>query len=215
MPKVFFDIDGTIIRGKTQIIALSYLWKKHRISFFFPVKFLLWSIKCKILSLFRKRDFIPLLMQNMYFCLKGKEVDEMAKLYQKIFQAEIKPRMIQETVQALKQHQKQGGEILLISTSIEPLARLIGDYLNVNKVIASKLEVDKGKYTGRITRVVYKKEKLKIAKNLGYNSEQSFFYTDSYSDIFLLEQVGHPVAVDPDYKLRKRALKEKWVIIDS
>lgn len=214
MPKAFFDVDGTIIRGRTQIIALYYLWKKRQISFFFPIKFLLWSIKCKTLSLFQRGDFITLLMQNMYFCLEGKEINEVAKLYQKIFQTKIKPRMIQKTAQALKRHQRQGNEVVLISTSVEPLVKSIGDYLGVNKIIASKLEINEGKYTGRITHVVYKEEKLKVAKDMGYNLKQSSFYTNSYSDIFLLEQVRHPLTVNPDCRLRKKAQKENWPILN-
>jgi HAD superfamily hydrolase (TIGR01490 family) len=211
--KVFFDVDGTIIRGKTQIIAFFYLWKKRQIPFFFPIKILFWSIKYKTLSSSRKEDFIPQIMRRIYSCLKGKKVDEMEELYQDIFREKIKPKIMLPVVQTLKDHQEQGNEVILISASIEPLVKLIGDYLGVDKIIASKLEVTKGEYTGRITKVIYKKEKLKSTKDLGYNLKQSFFYTDSYSDIPLLEEARHPIAVNPDYKLKKRAQKENWLII--
>ena len=214
MPKVFFDVDGTIIHGRTQMIALSHLWKKHQVSFFFPIKILFGAIKYKILSFFQEVEFIPQIMQDIYSCLEGKDVSEVEKFWEEIFQTKIKPKMIQKTIQILKQHQKQEDEIILISTSIEPLIKLIGDYLGIDKIIASKLEINKGKYTGQITHAIHKEEKLKAAKDLSDNLKQSFFYTNSYSDISLLEQAGRPVAVNPDYKLRKKVQKENWPILN-
>ncbi|HQC41444.1 MAG TPA: hypothetical protein PK148_09655, partial [Petrotogaceae bacterium] len=63
----------------------------------------------------------------------------------------------------------------------------------------------------------YAQEKLTRAenfcKNHGYSLEDAYFYSDSYSDLHLLEEVGHPVCVDPDMILKKTAKEKKWPIL--
>ncbi len=81
-------------------------------------------------------------------------------------------------------------------------------------MIASRAEVSDGAYTGRLERRLYGKAKadalVELATEEGIELAESTAYSDSYSDVPLLEAVGHPVAVNPDRALRRLAAEADW-----
>jgi phosphoserine phosphatase len=89
--------------------------------------------------------------------------------------------------------------------------------LGADKVIATRMEVADGKYTGDIRFYAYAENKAKAIKDLagkrGYDLEQSYAYSDSVTDVHMLEEVGHPYAVNPDKELRRIARDRGWPIL--
>jgi HAD superfamily hydrolase (TIGR01490 family) len=94
----------------------------------------------------------------------------------------------------------------------------IAQRLGVETLIATECEMVDGRYTGRSTDVpCFREGKVtrlnRWLEETGYSLEDSYFYSDSMNDLPLLEQVTHPIAVDPDPNLRAEAEKRGWPVI--
>ncbi len=120
----------------------------------------------------------------------------------------------------VKSHRRLGHRVAMITASpwytADPLARALG--LAPEDVLATRFEVKNGLFTGRLLEpMLYGAGKLSAAaayaRRHGLNLAASFFYTDSISDLPLLENVGHPVAVNPDRSLRRLAETKGWSIV--
>jgi HAD superfamily hydrolase (TIGR01490 family) len=109
------------------------------------------------------------------------------------------------------------GDICAIVTGASryaslPLARILG----IEHLVSSVLEVDEsGRFTGRVERpLCFGAGKLERAERLaaecGFRIEEATFYTDSLSDLPLLERVAEPVVVNPDPRLRREAARRGW-----
>ncbi|NNL70758.1 MAG: HAD-IB family hydrolase, partial [Acidimicrobiia bacterium] len=92
----------------------------------------------------------------------------------------------------------------------------LAGYLGVDDVIATRAGVDEqGLYTGELEYYAYgptKAEALHLLEQEGIDLSESYAYSDSQTDLPLLEAVGHPVVVNPDRELRKIAEEREWPI---
>jgi phosphoserine phosphatase len=93
----------------------------------------------------------------------------------------------------------------------------IGELLGADHVVATRMEVADGKYTGNIRFYAYAENKAKaitdLARKRGYDLERSYAYSDSITDVHMLEIVGHPYAVNPDKDLRRTARERGWPVL--
>jgi phosphoserine phosphatase len=85
-------------------------------------------------------------------------------------------------------------------------------------VVATQVGIDdEGRYTGEITFYAYAENKAtairELAASRGYDLSASFAYSDSVTDLAMLETVGNPFAVNPDKELRKAATERAWPIL--
>ena len=118
----------------------------------------------------------------------------------------------------LAQHREAGDTLVIITATNRVVAGPIAQKLGVEHLIATECEIVDGRYTGRSTDVPCFREGKVTRLNRwmqenGYSLQDSYFYSDSMNDLPLLEQVTHPVAVDPDENLRAEALKRGWPVI--
>jgi len=125
-----------------------------------------------------------------------------------------------EVVARLKDHQKQGHRVILLTGIFNPCLGLIGAYLDVTDLVGTGIEVVDDRYTRKILPpVVTGREKLTSllkycdAQNLEIEWGLSCAYADSVCDHYVLEQVGHPVAVYPDENLSALAQEKGWEVI--
>lgn len=117
------------------------------------------------------------------------------------------------------EHHRARGEVVAIVTGASPyVARPLARRLDIVHVVASELEIDaKGAFTGRfVAPLCYGTGKVerarRLADELGFVLEESTFYTDSYTDLPLLEAVAVPIAVNPDPRLARAARARGWRI---
>ncbi|MFP3516295.1 HAD family hydrolase [Pseudomonas sp. SIMBA_077] len=126
--------------------------------------------------------------------------------------------MLPKAAQLLTQHREAGDTLVIITATNRFITAPIAKKLGVEHLIATECEIVDGRYTGRSTDVpCFREGKVTrlnrwIEEN-GYSLEDSYFYSDSINDLPLLEQVTHPVAVDPDGKLRAEAEQRGWQVI--
>jgi HAD superfamily hydrolase (TIGR01490 family) len=150
--------------------------------------------------------------------LAGIEKKSLDSLAERCFDRFIKPSLYAGAVDLITRLKASGARIALATSSprfiIIPLQRFVG----AEAAIASDLEFTGGKTSGRLAgKSVFGKNKLDAARS--WLSEQSidaanvWFYSDSYTDLPLLEYCAHPAAVNPDLILKKKAVKNGWEIL--
>ncbi|WP_235840727.1 HAD family hydrolase [Corynebacterium liangguodongii] len=128
----------------------------------------------------------------------------------------VTPAIYSEARELIASHRAAGRDIIIISASpailVEPIARELG----VDLIVATELEVVEGRLTGTITRYLKGEAKAEavaqFAATHGYDLAASYGYSDSATDIPMLEMVGHPIAVNPDRALRKYAMEKGWEV---
>jgi HAD superfamily hydrolase (TIGR01490 family) len=146
------------------------------------------------------------------------DLNELEKLRQDFVQDCIQPMRLPKAEALLAEHRTKGRQLVIITSTTrlitEPIARL----LKVDVLLATDLESDGTRLTGKLEGIpcfgFNKVIKLKTwMQAAGHTLEGSFFYSDSYTDLPLLELVDHPVAVDPDQKLKAKAESRSWPVI--
>jgi phosphoserine phosphatase len=89
--------------------------------------------------------------------------------------------------------------------------------LGADRVIATRMEIEDGRYTGGIEYYAYAEEKARaireLAETMGYDLDACYAYSDSVTDVHMLEAVGHPHAVNPDRELRRIAASRGWPVL--
>jgi HAD superfamily hydrolase (TIGR01490 family) len=129
----------------------------------------------------------------------------------------IDPITYREALEAMAAHRRAGRRVLLVSAAPEDLVAPIGRRLGVDAVIASRPQVGgDGRYTGSLESYAYGPAKAVLVRDLsrreGIDLDGSWAYSDSFTDLPLLETVGHPVAVNPDRALRRVARMRGWPV---
>ena len=136
------------------------------------------------------------------------------------YQAHVRGLYRPGGIRTLEEHRRAGDRLVLLTASSLYLAGLVGRELDLDEVLCNRLEVDdQGRHTGRtIGEICFGAGKLQYARAFaareGVELTECFFYTDSYSDITVLEAVGQPVAVNPDRRLRRAAVRRGWPVVD-
>jgi HAD superfamily hydrolase (TIGR01490 family) len=130
----------------------------------------------------------------------------------------IEPIILSKGEALLAEHRKAGDRVVIITATNRFITAPIAARLGVDTLLATECEIIDGRYTGRCTDVPCFQEGKVTRLNrwlgeTGLSLDGSSFYSDSINDLPLLEQVTHPVAVDPDPKLRAEAEKRGWPVI--
>lgn len=150
--------------------------------------------------------------------LAGQPQEVLADWHRRFMTAMIEPILLPAAAGLLEDHRARGHELVIITATNAFITRPIADRLGVEHLLACEAEIVDGRYTGepsgvpsfaegKVTRI------REWADARGASLEGAWFYSDSHNDLPLLELVDHPVAVDPDARLRARAAEADWPII--
>ncbi len=144
----------------------------------------------------------------------GWPADVVAQIVTDGLRQTIVPHVYAEARSLLAHHQREGHDVIIVSTSGQEIAGPIGAMLGATEVVATRLEVADGQYTGGVAFYAYGQAKADHVSTLaaarGYRLAECFAYSDSVTDLPLLELVGHPHVVNPDRALRKVARARSW-----
>ncbi|MDZ7853700.1 MAG: HAD family hydrolase [Halomonas sp.] len=144
--------------------------------------------------------------------------EQLAAWHQQFMASKIEPHILQKGEELVARHRTRGDTLLIVTATNRFVTGPIAERLGIDELIAVEPEVADGRYTGRATGIpsfregkVQRLEAWLADKELTLDG--SWFYSDSHNDLALLEQVDHPVAVDPDPSLREVADARGWKII--
>lgn len=207
-----FDVDKTVYNGSTVLDFLIMGFKERFLSWA-----LFWSLPILTLSFLLNRGNKAVTGKDFSF-LKGLSKKKMEAMALKIFNNKIQKRLNPEMVRIIHSVQKNKEEIVLATSSFRVLIEPIADYLKADYLISTELEYLEEMTTGRLVGVpafgMGKKKKIEqLLDQKGLTHRECSFYSDSHRDLPLLEAAGLPIAVNPNRKLKKTALKRGWKII--
>ena len=212
----FFDLDKTLIPGSSLFLLARGLYDR---------------------DLFRVRDLIRFGWGQMMFRLRGEQKrgmdmsrqstldfvagrsqQELIAWGREIVEERILPLVYEDIVEVIHRHTERGDSTYLVTAAPIELARTLADALDMTGAVATVSEVDEdGFYTGRLVGpVVHGTEKAKavaeMAAEIDIELAECAAYSDSINDLPLLESVGYPHAVNPEYELRRIATARGWPI---
>jgi putative phosphoserine phosphatase/1-acylglycerol-3-phosphate O-acyltransferase len=209
----FYDLDHTILKVNSATHLVNEARKREIMS---GKKFrhAIWlSIRYKL----RIGNSTKMIIRMLSW-LRGLREDDIDKLCKDVFSKHLVDNIRPEIIETIQEHRSKKGGVVLLSSASEPICRQFQVYLNMDDLICSKLESVEGILTGKTQgNLVYAREKeSRLAQycNIhGYSQAEAYYYGDSFTDEFVMNAVGFPIAVDPDKKLLRIALKNKWPII--
>ena len=208
----FVDIDMTLYRGLSQIDFVIYLVRKNMI----PVSHALYVGR---LFLFEKLGFIghDTLMNKSMQMLSGWKSSAVDRLAREFFKNLALPKIQHGLSSLLEDHLAKGHRLVFVSESIHPLAQSFANFFAADGAIDTSLARRGKTYTGDIQylcRGEAKAEGMKrFAEEHNIDLARSYAYADSWSDLQMLELVGHPTVVRPDKKLKQYAHRKRIPIL--
>ncbi|MET9377701.1 HAD family hydrolase [Streptomyces sp. NPDC003035] len=149
---------------------------------------------------------------------KGWNVSQVKELVAETLHDLIDPLIYDEAASLIEEHHAAGRDVVIVSTSGAEVVEPIGEMLGADRVVATRMVVgDDGCFTGEVEYYAYgptKAEAIReLAESEGYDLSRCYAYSDSATDVPMLETVGHPYAVNPDRTLRREALARDWPIL--
>jgi HAD superfamily hydrolase (TIGR01490 family) len=205
----FFDMDYTVLDTSSGLEYVKHLREQGRISARLLLHIAWWTLLYKVSAVDMNRAVPKLLSYVDEVSATRLMADSYTWIDQKLT-AHITPRAV-ELIQA---HRQQEHRVVLISASTQFAVQPVAELLNID-FICSQLVVVDDRITGDVVEPpCYGAGKITWAQRYAdeHNAALStaYFYTDSHSDQPLLELVGHPIAVNPDARLKRIAQKRGW-----
>jgi HAD superfamily hydrolase (TIGR01490 family) len=147
----------------------------------------------------------------------GWDVQQIRDIVTETLHEIIDPLVYDEAVELIARHKELGRDVIIISSSGDEVVRPIGEMVGADDVIATRMVVADGRYTGEIEFYAYGPNKAaglrELAAERGYDLADCYAYSDSSTDVPMLEAVGHPFAVNPDRALRRIAAERGWSVL--
>lgn len=211
MKLAIFDIDGTLVEGSTERRFWRYLLKRGHQGPRQVLAYLVFWLR--YLPVFGRLTA----KKNKAYLYKL-ETARVRTLATSFVAEEILPLLYSPAVQRLQSHLRRGDTVVLLSGTLEPIARALAATLKVQHIRATRCRERNGRYLGGPPDVhPFGAAKLEIAKQFaaenGFSLSEASAYGDSQDDLDLLQAVGDPVAVMPDQPLLETARGNRWVII--
>ncbi len=149
----------------------------------------------------------------------GYTEDRLVLLGEEIFDNVIRPNIFDGALSLVKRSQRQGHRQILVTGAIDVITRPLAEFLGCDDYVANRLELKDGVATGRLEKPLIAGANKALwvrqyAEEKGYDLDGSFAYADSGSDVPLLSVVGHPCAVNPDFKMRTTARAYDWPVLE-
>lgn len=211
----FFDLDGTLIKGSANIPLAVTAFRRGMVT---------------------PKELIVDLRNGVSFLLKGATDERSAQVRDRILGAvaghpqadvvalgdhfldSLVAKVIPQAAQALAAHGELGQERIILSASPTEIVGRLASMLGLEHGVGTTSEVVDGIYTGKLEGpFCYREGKAEImaamALEHGWDLAASYAYSDSISDLPMLEAVGHPVAINPERELLELAAERGWQII--
>ena len=214
-PAAFFDVDGTL--SSTNVIR-TYLdfWLQglpRRVRLVRLARFLPKVPYYALLDTLSRAQFGKTFYKNYALV----EHARLALWAESAVEQYWQPRLFPQALERLQYHREAGHRVILVSGGVEPTLKPLARFLEVDALVAAEPEAKDGYMTGRLLHGPMSAERKaeatrRVGADLNVDLDQSYAYSDSYSDVAFLESIGNPVAVNPDRRLRKLAQARGWAI---
>lgn len=211
MSLAIFDLDNTLLDGDSD-----YLWGRFLVGLGVVDEKWYESENQRFYDEYKHGTLD--IMEFLDFSLKPlsqHEPDTLADWHARFMQEIIQPIMLPKGKELVDRHRDAGDVLLIITATNRFVTAPIADAFGVDNLIATVPEQINDHYTGKVEGIpCFQDGKVKRLQQwldqTGGNLADSYFYSDSYNDLPLLEIVSHPVAVDADERLVQHSQTRAW-----
>ena len=208
----FFDVDGTLLDGSSGNMIVKYMVKEHLLG---------WDAVWKALkyTTLYKLNILPYeeVYRWSFQASADQPIDELTAMLDRIYEAYLLPRFFEEGRRKVQEHRER-GDLTVIATAVgEYMAEKVRAQFGAEEKIAAMAPIREGRVTAELEMPLpYAEGKLELARRMaetrGIPLAECYFYSDSASDYPLLEAVGHPVLVNPQWKLLRQVKGRNWPV---
>jgi HAD superfamily hydrolase (TIGR01490 family) len=212
----FFDLDKTVISKSSSLALTRPMYRAGLVSRSALLKGAYAQLVYLLLGADEKK--MDKAKDSMLALTRGWDRGQVEEIVREALAGLIDPYIYLEALDLMELHRALGRKVFIVSSSAEEVVRPLAERLGQLNVIATKAKTEDGKYTGELEFYCYGPNKAtaikEVAEREGIDLAGSYAYSDSMTDLPMLEAVGHPVAVNPDRDLRREAEKRGWQIRD-
>lgn len=208
----FFDLDKTVI-AKSSTLAFSKPFFDQGL---INRRAVLKSSYAQFLFLMSGADHDQMDRMRSYVTsmCAGWDVEQVKSIVGETLHQIVDPLVFAEAADLIADHKLCGRDVVVVSASGEEIVAPIARALGATHAMATRMVVEDGRYTGEVAFYCYGEGKVQAIRELaareGYPLEHCYAYTDSITDLPMLEAVGHPTVVNPDRALRKESTARGW-----
>ncbi len=207
----FFDMDRTLLRIDSGMAWMRFLRERGEMSVAGMARATYWSALYKLAIL-----DMEALADRLARDHEGRSELEMLEKCRAFFRRHVAREVAPAALRAIRDHRQQGHLVAILTGSTQFVAEVVADALGIEHALSSRVEVSKGRFTGRMASYGFGTHKVELAERFAgdraIDLEKSWFYSDSFNDMPMLERVGRAVAVNPDARLRRHARRAGWPI---
>jgi HAD superfamily hydrolase (TIGR01490 family) len=213
-PAAFFDLDKTLLTVNSGGLWMRSERRQGRISFWQLIQGTVYLAAYKFSVLDMDK-----VMTKALQTVKGIEEDVIRQRTRDWYKREVAAHAAPGAQAVLADHRSQGHMLILHTSSSPYESEIASQQFGLDDFISSRFEVKDGILTGQLDGpACYGKGKVILAEKYAARNDidldNSYFYTDSHSDLPMLERISHPMVVHPDPRLRRLAQKRDWPILD-
>jgi len=213
-PAAFFDLDETLLSVNSAKLWIRHLWEKGEVGVLDMLRFSGYLLRYKLALIDIEKVTNEALRQ-----FEGKPEDALRAEVHAWYDRKVRHHLYAQGRQLVEHHRSQGHHLVLLTAASPYLSERVVEDLKLDHFLCTRPEVVDGHFTGRFVEpLCYGEGKIvwaeQLAKEHGMDIGNSFFYTDSFTDLPMLRRVGNPIATNPDPRLRRLAAKEGMPIRD-
>jgi HAD superfamily hydrolase (TIGR01490 family) len=214
-PVAFFDLDRTLIDVNSGLLWARHERKNGHISAYQMARAVLWTALYHV-SVIDMETAVTRALHHY----RGVDAEHLAERTRAWFDSEVAPRLRPRAAAAMEDHRRRGHALVILTNSSSYEARAAAERWGFDDYLANEFPTDpSGRLVGAfVPPLCYGAGKVARAeawvRERGAALDASYFYSDSYSDVPMLQRVGLPRVVRPDPRLRVTALRRGWPILD-
>jgi HAD superfamily hydrolase (TIGR01490 family) len=208
----FFDVDKTILAENSGTLYLRLLYDRGEVD---------WRVLLRNLGAYLQYKLNVLDLERwteqMVRAFAQRREEDLIQEAREWFVEYVQPTIYAEAEKCVQHHLEQGHVVALVSGGTKFVLQPLADYLGVQHIMGTHMEVEGGVFTGRVVQpICFGEGKIywlqQLIEHQGLDLAKSYFYTDSITDLPLLDLVGHPVVVNPDPLLYREARRRRWPV---
>lgn len=210
----FFDMDKTLLSVNSARLWVEHMWKQGEIS----KRDLLRSAASLVGYQFALVDMEKVARDGVRR-LQGTPELALQERVRSWYEAEIRSTIRPAMRAVVEEHRRRGDVLVLLTASSPYVADPVMEDVGLEHFISTRFEVVDGHFTGELESLCYGAGKVVMsedwARGLDVDLDTSWFYSDSYTDVPMLERVGNPVVVHPDPRLARWARRRDIRVMTS
>jgi HAD superfamily hydrolase (TIGR01490 family) len=208
----FFDMDKTLIAENSGTLYVRYRYERGELS--------RWDLLMGLQAYLRYKVGlldIQAWTKDQMIQFKGESERALTREANVWFRDVVAETVYPEAEELVRHHKKEGHVVAIVSGATKFVVKPLAARLGIKHILYTRLEVEDGRFTGRVVEpICFEEGKIYWLQHLveeqNIDLAKSWFYTDSITDLPLLELVGHPVVVNPDPRLYRTAARRCWPV---